>query len=160
MDETLEAGGTRARAYLTGDLAPGSPGVVVFHAWWGLNRDVIGYADRLAANGLAVLAPDLADGRVVTAIEDADELSSSLDEAVTDAIALAAVDRLADRLGPTARLATVGFSMGAPWAVWVPAERDRVAASVVYYGAVGGPVLARSSVPVLGHFAESDPFEP
>jgi len=43
--------------------------------------------------------------------------------------------------------------------MWTPTERDQVAASVVYYGTTGGPFLARSSAPVLGHFAADDPFE-
>jgi carboxymethylenebutenolidase len=34
-----------------------------------------------------------------------------------------------------------------------------VAASVVYYGTVLGPSLARAGVPVMGHFAEHDPYE-
>jgi carboxymethylenebutenolidase len=44
--------------------------------------------------------------------------------------------------------------------MWIPAQRDRVVASVVYYGSLAGPSLARASVPVLGHFAETDPYEP
>ena len=60
---------------------------------------------------------------------------------------------------PAARLAALGFSFGAAWAMWSPAERDRLVASVVYYGSLSGPSLARSSVPVLGHFAETDPYE-
>ena len=43
--------------------------------------------------------------------------------------------------------------------MWSPVERDRLVASVVYYGSTGGPVLTRSSVAVLGHFAETDPYE-
>jgi carboxymethylenebutenolidase len=34
-----------------------------------------------------------------------------------------------------------------------------VVASVLYYGTTGGPVLTQASVPVLGHFAEDDPYE-
>ena len=38
-------------------------GVVVLHAWWGLNEDVIAYVDRLAEAGFAVIAPDMFRGR-------------------------------------------------------------------------------------------------
>jgi carboxymethylenebutenolidase len=131
----------------------------VLHAWWGLNGDLAAYADRLAAAGFAVSAPDMFGGEVATTIDEADRLSSGADEATCAAIALTAVDRLADRLGPANQLATLGFSFGAAWALWSPAERDRLRASVVYYGSLGGPSLARASVPVLGHFAESDPYE-
>jgi carboxymethylenebutenolidase len=44
--------------------------------------------------------------------------------------------------------------------MWSPAERDPVVATVLYYGTTGGPVLSAASVPVLGHFAEDDPYEP
>jgi carboxymethylenebutenolidase len=157
--EKIESGGTANRLYATGDFTPGAPGVVLFHAWWGLNDDVVLYADRLAAAGFAVFAPDLYGGPVVSTIEESERLSDSMDQAAADAIALAAVDRLADRLGPAAGLAAVGFSLGAAWSMWSPAERDRLAGSVVYYGSIAGGSLTRASVPVLGHFAETDPFE-
>ncbi len=156
--ERIEVGGTTSRLYAAGDVGPGAAGVVVFHPWWGLNDDVIAFADRLAAAGFTVVAPDLFGGRVASTVEGAERLAGGADEAAVDAIALAAVDHLADRLGPPARLAALGFSFGAHWAMWSPAERDLVA-SVIYYGSTGGPVLARSSVPVLGHFAETDPYE-
>ncbi len=158
--ETIEAGGTTTRAYVAGDVGPGAPGVVVFHPWWGLNDDIVAYADRLAAAGFAVVAPDLYLGPVASTIEEAERLSATIDEAAADAIALATIDSLADRLGPAARLAAVGFSMGGAWSMWSPAQRDRLVASVVYYGSIEGPSLTRASVPVLGHFAETDPYEP
>jgi carboxymethylenebutenolidase len=164
--ETIEVGSTTSRLYAAGDVGPGAAGVVgpgagvvVFHPWWGLDDDITAYADRLAAAGFAVVAPDLFGGQVAATIEHAERLAGAADVAVVDAIALAAVDHLADRLGPTARLAALGFSFGAHWAMGSPAERDRLLASVVYYGSTGGPVLSRSSVPVLGHFAETDPYE-
>jgi carboxymethylenebutenolidase len=50
--------------------------------------------------------------------------------------------------------------MGAAWATWLPARRPEVACSVVYYGSDSGPSIARSTAPILGHFADSDPYEP
>ena len=75
-----------------------------------------------------------------------------------DAIVLGAIDRLSERLGPTAQLAAVGFSFGAHWTMWAPTQRDQVVASVLYYGTTGDG-LTDASVPVLGHFAENDPYE-
>jgi carboxymethylenebutenolidase len=157
--ESVEINAMSSRVYAAGMASPGAPGVVVFHPWWGLNDDVIAYADRLAGAGFCVRAPDLYQGAVTESIEEADRLSSSMDEATANAIALATVDRLAVTLGPDARLAALGFSMGAAWSMWSPAERNRLVASVVYYGSIGGGVLTRARVPVLGHFAESDPYE-
>lgn len=149
-----------SRLYVPTAEAAGKPGVVVFHPWWGLNDDTVAYADRLAEAGFTVVAPDMYDGAVETTVEGAEARATSLDEQAADAIALAAVDRLAERVGPGIPIGAVGFSMGAAWAMWTPAERDRLVASVVYYGTLQGPSLARATVPVLGHFAEADPYEP
>jgi carboxymethylenebutenolidase len=156
--ETLEAGDATARLYVAGDFGSGAA-VVVLHPWWGLNDDVIAYADRLVAEGYAVVAPDMFSGQVATAIEDADRLSSGVDEEVGKAITLAAVDLLAERLGPDAPLAALGFSFGAAWAIWAPTQRDQLLATVVYYGTWVGSVLGNATTPVLGHFAEEDPYE-
>jgi carboxymethylenebutenolidase len=134
-------------------------GVVVLHAWWGLNDDVLAYADRLADAGFAVLAPDMFEGAVATEIEDAEKLSAKGDEGA-DKIAFAAVDALAERLGPDVPLAVLGFSFGAAYAIWAPSERDRLSATVVYYGTYYGSFLAKSKAALLGHVAEHDDFEP
>jgi carboxymethylenebutenolidase len=136
-------------------------GVVVMHPWWGLNDDVRAYADRLADAGFAAVAPDLFDGRVATTIEEADALSTALNEDAADALALAAVDTLGEAIGdPSARLGAVGFSMGSAWALWLPAQRPEIVASVTYYGSLTGPSLSRARVPVQGHFAATDEYEP
>lgn len=157
--ETMGAAGSTARQYVTGIDAPGTPGIVLFHAWWGLVADVTAFADRLAAAGFTVVAPDLVTGKTATTIEQAEELVNGTAEDLANAVALAAVDALASRLGDATRIAAIGFSFGAHWSIWCGAERDRVAASVVYYGTTGGGHLARSAAPVLGHFAAQDPFE-
>jgi carboxymethylenebutenolidase len=147
------------RAYVAGDFASAATGVVLLHAWWGLNDDVTAYAERLAGAGFAVLAPDMFGGQVAATIDDAERLASSSDDAAVGAIVLAAIDDLANRLGPAAGLAAVGFSFGAAWAIWGPTQRDRLRATVVYYGTWVDSVLAEATVPVLGHFAADDPYE-
>ncbi len=156
--EAINVDGKTVRAYAAGEAKSGSPGVVVCHAWWGLNEDVQLFADRLSRSGFAVLVPDLYNGVVVATIDEA-ETASSLPEEEIDAIALAALDDLAGRLGAEARLGAVGFSFGAAWALWIGAKREAVRASVVYYGTLSGPSLSAASIPVLGHFAEDDPYE-
>ena len=60
--EQLTAGESNARAYVR--VPDGArAGVVVLHAWWGLNDDVLAYADRLADAGFAVVAPDMFNGQ-------------------------------------------------------------------------------------------------
>jgi carboxymethylenebutenolidase len=135
-------------------------GVIVLHPWWGLNEDVIAYTDRLADAGFAATAPDLYAGQVAFTIAEAEGLSDSLDEDIADAFVLAALDELGAAVGdPAARMGAVGFSMGGAWALWLPAQRTEVAATVVYYGSIEGPSLTRARTPILGHFAETDPYE-
>jgi carboxymethylenebutenolidase len=163
MFETLDVGAAKARLYVAGDFTTGAPGVVVLHAWWGLNDDAIAYADRLAASGFAVVAPDMFDGKVASTVEDADRLSSEAEDAKAEppveSIAGAAVDDLARRLGPASQLGVLGFSFGAAYATLLPAESQRLIATVVYYGVFTGPHIAGSSAAFLGHFAETDQFE-
>jgi carboxymethylenebutenolidase len=132
----------------------------VLHAWWGLNDDVIAYADRLAGAGYAVVAPDMFGDQITSTVAEAERLAGSSDDAAIQGIVLATVDNLAERVGSTANVAALGFSFGAAWAIWAPIRRDRIATTVVYYGTwVEDAVLGGSHVPVLGHFAEDDPYE-
>jgi len=133
-------------------------GVVVLHAWWGLNDDIRAYADRLAGQGYAVLAPDLFKGQVTDQVAEAERLSQEGDANHPEAIAFDAVDRLAAQLPANAPLATLAFSFGAPYAIWTPSERPSVVATVVYYGAWADTWVTGSRAPLLGHFAEDDPF--
>jgi carboxymethylenebutenolidase len=162
----LKVGGSTTTIHIAspdgpaGHDAPANAGVIVLHPWWGLNADVIAYADRLASEGFIVAAPDLFAGQIATTIEDADRLSTALNEDLADAIVLGAVDELGATIGdPGARIGSVGFSMGAAWALWLPAHRPEVRATAVYYGSIEGPSLSRARTPVLGHFAETDPYE-
>jgi len=152
--------GEHARLYVPEAAAPHRAGAVVFHPWWGLNQDVLDFADRLAGEGFAVVAPDLFGGRVESTIEGAQDAADAADRTVVGAIVLAAVDWLAARLDTGAGVAVLGFSYGAAWSIWAPTRRPGLRATVVYYGTWTGPVIAAASVPVLGHFAERDPYEP
>lgn len=151
----LSAPGVEARAYRAGE-ASGGAGVVVLHAWWGLNADVIAFADRLAAAGYAVVAPDLYHGDVVDSAEAAEARRDQLDGREGVAIVGAALEDLAARLGPGARLAVLGFSLGSSFAL--AAAHPAIAGTVLYYG-TADPADATGSAPVLGHFAALDPYE-
>ena len=153
--DIVAAPGTEARVYEAGESTSGA-GVVVLHPWWGLNADVIGYADRLVEAGYVVAAPDLFHGDVVDTVEAADERSSQMDAKDAAAIVGATVDDLAGKLGPDGRVAVLGFSMGA--ALAIAADRPSIAGTVLYYG-TGDPDEAHGSAPVLGHFADTDPYE-
>ena len=53
-----------------------APGLVVIQEWWGLNEQIKGVANRLAAAGYRALAPDLYRGQVGLDAKEAEHLMS------------------------------------------------------------------------------------
>lgn len=140
------------------DAARAGAGVLVLHAWWGRNADVLARAGQLRAAGYSVAAPDLFGGRVASTIEEAKALSSSVekDEAALTRIVDDAVRDLAQKVD---RIAIVAWSFGI-WYAWKAgtAHHDRVRALVLFYG-IGPADPAAPLPPVLSHYAEHDEFE-
>lgn len=136
-------------------------GILVLHAWWGLNQTILDYAKRLSSEGFVVLAPDLFDGEIADTIEGAEALSqrhegSDEEQVALEQRVLGAANWLVERTGGS--IAAIGFSFGAGYALWLGRKMpDKIAAIAVYYG-TGGPVDGKA--PVLGHFATDDQFEP
>jgi len=130
-------------------------GVLVLHAWWGLNDDVRAYARRLEAEGFAVETPDQYGGRVATEIPAAEALMKARDRdrGRTE------IDRAADRLAKQGPLAVVGWSMGGSLG-WDLVDRrpGLVAAIVDHYG--GGEVGSGALPAILGHYGELDDDPP
>lgn len=149
----------------TGYLAlPEKPrgGVLVLHAWWGLNDFFKGFCDRLASQGFLALAPDLYGGPVARSVGEAKALMSGFDEASrAPPVVLGAIDYL--RSGPSQsgrRIGVVGFSMGAAWALWLSTTRpEDVGAVVVFYGTYLLD-FSKAKASFLGHYAPEDEWEP
>jgi len=55
-----------------------APGIVVIREWWGLNDQIKGVADKLAAAGYRALVPDLYRGKVALAANEAEHLMTGL----------------------------------------------------------------------------------
>lgn len=143
-------------------LPPGGtgPGVLVLHAWWGLNDFFRGVCDRLAAAGFVVVAPDLWGGTLATTVAEAEGLIQQRDNG---AMAQAVAGALAHLRGhPAVRgagLGAVGFSMGAAWAIDAAGSHPELTAVTLFYG-IGEGDFAAMRAAFLGHFAEGDPWEP
>ena len=139
------------------------PGVLVLHAWWGLNDTMKKFCDRLAEAGFVVFAPDLYHGQIANTIPDAEALGSALDANYLQAKAeIAEAARFLDaRSGqPGSGLAVIGFSLGAYYALdLATADPERIRAVVVFYG-TGVEDHSNSRAAYLGHFAGNDPYEP
>jgi carboxymethylenebutenolidase len=153
---------TQPDGYLATPGAGSGPGVLVLHAWWGLNETIRGICDRLAAAGFTAFAPDLYHGKVVDTIPDAEKQVKALNADFRRAIddVAQATDFLAARAADGDRgLAVMGFSLGAAYALEVAAaEPVRIRAVVLFYGA-GDADCGNSRAAFLGHFAENDAYE-
>jgi carboxymethylenebutenolidase len=154
---TLDVNGKTANAYLA---APenGGPGVLVLHAWWGLNPFFKSLCDRLAEQGFTALAPDLFQGQIAATIEAAEALMKNSDDQTVSATVMAAKDHLlALRKG---KIGVMGFSYGAAWSL-ITAARDpeNIAATVLFYGVYEVDFKEIKSK-ILGNFGERDEMEP
>ncbi len=138
------------------------PGLLVLHAWWGLNDVFREVCDRLAQAGFVALAPDMFEGRVVRTAEEAEQLVTHLDQEKDIPLCiLPAVDEMRDHPAVSTSLGVVGFSFGAYWALWLAERQPEVVRAVtLFYGTNGGSGDFRQShAEFMGHFAENDPFE-
>ncbi len=161
-----QAAGGDFDAYLApAQPAPG-PGILLLHAWWGLNETMRDLADRLAADSFTVLAPDLFDGTVLRTVEEADKHVGEV-EANADRLFArvnAGLDHLlADTSVVGHRAAVIGFSFGAYYGTRLAEERPEAAVLVTYYGGMGtelpGDPDKGTHPAFLGHFAADDPYE-
>jgi carboxymethylenebutenolidase len=137
-------------------------GVLVLHAWWGLNDFFKSFCDRLASQGFLALAPDLQAGRVAKTVSEAKELMSKMDEDARRPIVLGALDYLRSQPSQSGlKVGVVGFSMGASWALWLgTAKPDDVRAVVAFYGTYPDLAFSEAKASFLGHFAPEDEWEP
>lgn len=161
QDITFDVDGKPANGYLALPSQDQAPGVMVLHAWWGLNQFFKSVCDRLASEGFVVFAPDLNEGRVAQTVEEAEQIMSDLDSGRKHAIVTAAPDFLRGR--PEIQkdaFSLIGFSMGAAWSLVLAGERpEDIRKIVLFYGA-GDADFAKIKAEVLGHFSDVDEWEP
>jgi len=144
--------------YLARPKSTPRSGVLVLHAWWGLNDFFILLCKRLADEGFIALAPDMYGGEITTTIADAEKLrKKKIKRDATAKQILAALDQLKVEAGD-APLGLIGFSLGAYWGLWLVEEKPKdIVATVLFYGSRGGHFVKTKSA-FLGHFAETDEF--
>jgi carboxymethylenebutenolidase len=154
---------TQPEGYLAVPPNGSGPGVLLLHAWWGLNETMKDYCDKLAETGFVTFAPDLYHGKVADTVEDAEALGGALDKNYLQAKAEIkdAAQFLNERAGAArAGLAVIGFSLGAYYALDLAnAEPELIHSVVLFYG-TGEDEHSQSKAAYLGHYAENDPFEP
>jgi len=74
----LSANGTKTSAYLATPASGKGAGVLVIQEWWGLVRHIKNVCDRLAAEGLTALAPDMYHGKTANEPDGAGKLFMAL----------------------------------------------------------------------------------
>jgi carboxymethylenebutenolidase len=152
------ADGSEARGYLARPGRARAPGIVVIQEWWGVQDQIRGMCDRLAAAGYDALAPDLYNGVSVPYHdhETAGREMASLDfNRATDQIVRGAAQFLK---GSGVKAGLTGFCLGGAVSVLGAARIPELSAAVPFYGLPLGPGGDAKDIkcPVQCHFANTD----
>ncbi len=137
-----------------------APGMVVIQEWWGLNDQIRGVADKLAAAGYRALVPDLYRGKVAIEANEAEHLMTGLnfgDAAGQDV--RGAVKHL--KTSGSAKVGVTGFCMGGALTLLAAVNVPEADAAVPWYGFPPLEYIdaGKIKVPLLGHYATDDvPF--
>ena len=152
--------GQSVQGYLAEPAAGGAaPGLVVIQEWWGMNAQIKGVADKLAAAGYRALVPDLYRGKVAVEAKEAEHLMTNLnfgDAAGQDV--RGAVQHLKKT---SAKVGVTGFCMGGALTLLSAVNVPEVDAAVVWYGFPPLEYIDATKIkaPLLGHYAIDDvPF--
>jgi carboxymethylenebutenolidase len=158
---TFDVNGRPASGYLAIPAQSNAPGVLVLHAWWGLNPFVEALCDRLASEGFVAFAPDLNSGKIGKTVDEAKQIMSDSNSERKQEVAAASLDYL--RSLPEIKkepLSLVGFSMGAAWALELASEHPEDIRKVVLFYGVNGVEFSKIKAEILGHFSDVDEWEP
>lgn len=170
-------------AYRAEPTVPPHGALVLIHEIWGLVPHIRDVADRYAAEGYLVLAPDLLSDAGITP-----EVGAELDAVrrePDEATRLAGQALLRERMAPLnqpgfaaeavtklrlvvdaleaepgirGRIAVTGFCFGGTYAFALAAADSRVRAAVPFYGtAPDAATVAHIACPVLALYGEDDP---
>jgi carboxymethylenebutenolidase len=149
--------GAETHGYLASPAGNGTaPGVVVIQEWWGLNDQIKGVAERLAALGYRALVPDLYKGKVALDVAEAKHLMTNLnfaDAASQDIRGAAQYLKQSSK-----KVGVVGFCMGGALAVLSAVFVPEVDAASSWYGFPPPEAadVTKIRIPLQLHFAARD----
>lgn len=159
----FDANGVKRQGYLALPPSQKGPGLLLLHAWWGLTDLFTGLAEKFAAEGFVIFAPDMHDGKQTAEIAEAEKLVGILERDFPAAVAKAkaALEYLQSHPAVTSEKQTaVGFSMGAAYAYMLDKESPEAFDRIVLFYGMPGVDISKSRARYLGHYAENDPYEP
>jgi len=148
----------------------GGPAVLVLQEIFGVGPYIRAVAERLAAAGYVVGAPDVfwrfapgwEAGHDEAGLQQSIEAVGNLDFPAAIADCVAATEVLAGLDGVTGRPAVIGFCLGGTLA-WAVAAADDPSVCISYYGS-GVPsmlgMMDQVSCPTLFHFGNADAYIP
>lgn len=143
--------------YLAIPSGPGPyPGVIAIQEWWGLVGHIKSVADRLAAEGFVVLAPDLYHGETASEPDEARKLAMALKRGQAIEEIHAAADYLKTLANTNGKVGYVGWCMGGGLALSTAAAHPADAVVCFYGRPLEASEAARIQAPVLGLYGEKD----
>ena len=179
-DIILSAGEKDFKAYISIPSAAPRGGLIVLEEIWGLNENIRDIADRFAAQGYAVLAPELlgdtgilekmspaifAEMRDPATAHAAQAKMREIIQPITKpefaAVTLerlsACFDHLLSLVGEK-KIGILGFCFGGTWSFFFSAKEPRIAAVVPFYGQPPEPLdtVKDINAPVLALYGEED----
>lgn len=161
-------------AYCAPPAGGSGPGILLFQEIFGINDNMRGLADKLAAEGYVVLVPDMFwrierrfERKDESGFEDAVAMVQQLDlERAAEDIASAHA-HLLQLPECTGTIGAVGFCLGGTLAFMAAArsqvDGEGIDAAVSYYGSGTNALLdllPAVHCPVLFHYGDADPFIP
>jgi carboxymethylenebutenolidase len=138
-----------------------APAMVVIQEWWGLNDQIKGVADKLAAAGYRALVPDLYRGKVALEANEANHLMTNLnfgDAASQDV--RGAVQYL--KGSGSKKAGVTGFCMGGALTLLSAVNVPEADAAVAWYGFPPLEYIDATKIkaPLAAHWATQDEFFP
>jgi carboxymethylenebutenolidase len=137
-----------------------APALVVIQEWWGLNDQIKGVANRLAAAGYRALVPDLYRGKVGLDAKEAEHLMTNLNfgDAATQDIrgAVQYLKQTSPKAGVT------GFCMGGALTILAAANVPESDAAISWYGCPPLDYIDATKIkaPIMGHWSLDDAYFP
>ena len=138
----------------------GGPGIIVIQEYWGLTDHIKDICNRFAAEGFTALAPDLYEGKVAKAPDEAGKLMMALNIDRAEKTMRGAIETLLKQSSCKSKtVGIVGFCMGGQLAMYAAATNpEQVSACVNFYGIHPKvkPPFHQMKAALLGLFAEKD----
>jgi carboxymethylenebutenolidase len=137
-----------------------APALVVIQEWWGLNDQIKGVANRLAAAGYRALVPDLYRGKVGLDAKEAEHLMNNLNFA--DAATQDVRGAVLYLKQSGSKVAISGFCMGGALTILASMYAPETDAAISWYGCPPLDYVDATKIkgPLMGHWSLEDAFFP